>query len=246
MLIGITSRRLRALGPGVAALAMVACHRPTPSGPDPGAGTPVLAPLAPGSAFSVDGLFTARTFQLAGKKVFTSYGEDGTSESEHHWLIACKQVPVVAPPPRRIAEVSCEAEPVPDPCGGSNGGPFDIDFDAYWVATPAGLWQVANVDDPLEPIAMMLSLPPVARHDEVPVVDDDDADGDPDDDQGARDVYETKQSPDGAWCHMELSDPGGGAEASYQSWCFDATGLITGTAGDGHGANTWESSFTLR
>ncbi len=123
-----------------------------------------------------------------------------------------------------------------------------MNLDGYWVATAAGVWRVVNLDDPLEPIAMLIPVPPVAparcrpaatmpaparrpRRRRRRVL-------------AAREVHEITPTPDGAWCHRVLSDPGGGAEASYQTWCIDGDGLRSGDAGDGHGATTWESSFT--
>jgi hypothetical protein len=121
------------------------------------------------------------------------------------------------------------------------GRALPLDLDGFWIATADGVWHVTDVDEPLEPLARLMSLPPAARLDEVP-----DPDGDPDDHPPAQLTYQTRRSDDGAWCYEYIADPGGGGEASTWSLCLDARGLLSASTSDGHGAVVWEASVTRR
>jgi hypothetical protein len=228
----------------------------------PGAAGPIASSTDAALPFSIEPLFTAAELRFDAVRVSTTFhaDEDGrttSSDSETHWTLTCTQTPRPAPAGRRVAELTCVSRQVPDDedvapaapttdAAGEDddadlGEPFPLDLDGFWIATADGVWHVTDVDEPLEPLARLMSLPPAARLDEVP-----DPDGDPDDHPPAQLTYQTRRSDDGAWCYEYIADPGGGGEASTWSMCLDARGLLSASTSDGHGADVWEASVTRR
>jgi hypothetical protein len=227
----------------------------------PGAAGPIASLTDAAPPFSIEPLFTAAELRFDAVRVTTTFDadEDGqttSSDSETHWTLTCAQTPRPAPAGRRVAELTCHSRLVPDdeediaPAAPTtdaagededSGEPFPFELDGFWIATADGVWHVTDVDEPLEPLARLMSLPPAARLDEVP-----DPDAEPEVDPPAQLTYQTRRNDDGAWCYEHIADPGGGDEASTWGLCLDARGLLSASTSDGHGAVVWEASVTRR